>query len=127
MSGARHRHKGNRLQRELVAYLRDRGFAAERIPLSAGGSFISDITIPLLGADLLIGIEVHLPRHCRCGHDLLRIGPGRGAHRASLRCARCGRHCGWLSSESANFLTAVVARFGRPSAPVCVRVPRRML
>jgi hypothetical protein len=74
-------------------------------------------------ADPLVGIEVQLPHHCECGHDLLHIGPGRGAHRASLRCARCGRHCGWLSSESANFLTAVVAHFGRPTAPVRVRVP----
>jgi Holliday junction resolvase len=46
MSGARHRRKGNRVERELVAYLRERGFAAERIPLSgsAGGSLSGDIT-----------------------------------------------------------------------------------
>ncbi len=35
MSGARHRRKGNRVERELVAYLQDRGFAAERYRTSA--------------------------------------------------------------------------------------------
>jgi len=74
-------------------------------------------------ADPLIGIEINLPRHCQCGHDMLRVGPGRGPHRASLKCARCGRHCGWLSLKIANFLSAVIARFGRPIAPVHVRVP----
>ena len=60
MSGARHRRKGNRVERELVAYLRERGFAAERIPLSgsAGGSFIGDITIPLLGRDFVAEVKV---------------------------------------------------------------------
>jgi hypothetical protein len=60
MSGARHRRKGNRVERELVAYLRERGFAAERIPLSgsAGGSFIGDVTIPLLGRDFVAEVKV---------------------------------------------------------------------
>jgi hypothetical protein len=60
MSGARHRRKGNRVERELVACLRERGFAAERIPLSgsAGGSFIGDITIPLLGRDFVVEVKV---------------------------------------------------------------------
>ena len=60
MSGARHRRKGNRVERELVAYLRERGFAAERIPLSgsAGGSFIGDITIPLLGRDFVAEVKI---------------------------------------------------------------------
>jgi hypothetical protein len=58
---------------------------------------------------------------------MLHVGAGRGLHGASLYCARCGRHCGWLSHEIAKFLTAVIARFGRPTAPVCVRVPRGTL
>jgi hypothetical protein len=76
-------------------------------------------------ADPLIGIEVNLPRHCQCGHDTLHIGPGRGPHRGSLHCALCQRHCGWLSSESAKFICSVIEHFGRPTAPVCVRVPPR--
>ena len=59
MSGARHRRKGNRAER-AVAFLRERGIAAERIPLSCtvGGSFIGDITIPLLGRDFVAEVKV---------------------------------------------------------------------
>jgi hypothetical protein len=77
-------------------------------------------------ADPLIGVEVSLPQHCQCGHDKLHIGPGRGPHRASLHCARCRCHCGWLSNESAKFLSDVIEYFGRPTVPVCVRVPPRV-
>ena len=77
--------------------------------------------------DPLLGIKVQLPRHCQCGHDMLHVGPGGGPHRASLHCVVCGRHCGWLSQETAKFLSAVIERFGRPTVPVCVRVPRGTL
>jgi hypothetical protein len=77
----------------------------------------------LNNADPLVGIVVNLPRHCQRGHDMCRVGPGRDPHRASLQCARCGRHRGWLSHKTANFLSAVIARFGRPVAPVRVRAP----
>ena len=58
--GRRSRDKGNRAERALVAYLQDTGFAAERVPLSglAGGSFVGDITVPLLGRDLTVEVEV---------------------------------------------------------------------
>jgi Holliday junction resolvase len=54
MSGGRSpRQKGNRVERFLVNLLQERGFAAERIPLSgaAGGSFKGDVTVALLGVD----------------------------------------------------------------------------
>jgi len=76
----------------------------------------------LHNVDPLVGLKVNLPRHCPCGHDLLHVGPGRGPHRASLQCARCGRHCGWLSHKAAKFLADVIGRFGKPIAPVRVRV-----
>ena len=49
--GASPRRKDNRAERAIVKFLQDRGFAAERVPLSgaAGGSYVGDITIPLLG------------------------------------------------------------------------------
>jgi hypothetical protein len=75
-------------------------------------------------ADPIVGIEINLPRHCQCGHDILHVGPGRGAHRASLQCARCGRYCGWLSHIVAKFLSELIEHFGRPISPVQVRVPR---
>jgi hypothetical protein len=75
-------------------------------------------------ADPLVGLKVNLPRQCPRGHDTLHVSPGRGPHRASLQCARCGRHCGWLSHKVAKFLCDVIGRFGKPIAPVRVRVPR---
>jgi Holliday junction resolvase len=60
MSGRRSRDKGARAERALVRFLQDRGFAAERIPLSgsAGGRFAGDITIPLLGVDCIAEVKV---------------------------------------------------------------------
>src|SRR5213082_1673914 len=51
--GKASRQKGNRAERAIVKFLQDRGFAAERVPLSgsAGGSYLGDISIPLLGID----------------------------------------------------------------------------
>jgi hypothetical protein len=85
----------------------------------------STLQLDMFGdADPLIGIEVNVPRHCECGQDILRIGPGHGPYRASLQCPRCGRDCGCLSHIVAKFLSEVVEHFGRPSAPVQVRVPQ---
>src|SRR5262249_32624221 len=72
----------------------------------------------------VVGIQINLPRHCQCGHDVLHVCSGRGPHRASLQCARCGRHCGWLSHIVAKFLSEVIEHFGKPIAFVQVRVPR---
>lgn len=57
--GKRSREKGNRTERALVRTLQDHGFGAERVPLSgaAGGSYVGDVTIPLLGADRTIEVK----------------------------------------------------------------------
>jgi Holliday junction resolvase len=49
MSGARHRRKGSRVEREIVQAHRDIGIDAERVPLSgaARGSFSGDVVIKL--------------------------------------------------------------------------------
>jgi Holliday junction resolvase len=57
MTGGRaSRDKGNRLERALVKMFQERGIGAERVPLSgaAGGSYCGDITVPLLGRDLVV-------------------------------------------------------------------------
>ena len=57
MTGGRaSRQKGDRLERALVLQLQAAGFAAERVPLSgsAGGSYLGDLTVPLLGRDLCV-------------------------------------------------------------------------
>jgi hypothetical protein len=59
LSGARHRRKGNRVERAVVRALQTRGFAAERVPLSgaANGRFGGDVSIPLLGRDRRIEVK----------------------------------------------------------------------
>jgi hypothetical protein len=58
--GRRSRDKGNRAERALVRFLQDHGFAAERVPLSgsAGGSYVGDLIVPLLGIDRTIEAKV---------------------------------------------------------------------
>jgi hypothetical protein len=52
--GRASREKGNRTERAIVRLLQERGFAAERVPLSgaARGRFGGDVSVPLLGRDL---------------------------------------------------------------------------
>jgi Holliday junction resolvase len=60
MGGRRSRDKGARAERALVRFLQERGFAAQRVPLSgsAGGRFAGDITIPLFGVDRIAEVKV---------------------------------------------------------------------
>jgi Holliday junction resolvase len=53
------RDKGLRSERTIVRLLQERGFAAERIPLSgaAGGRYSSDVSVPLLGVDRKIEVK----------------------------------------------------------------------
>jgi Holliday junction resolvase len=53
------RRKGDRAERAIVKFLQDRGFAAERVPLSgaAGGSYLGDITIPVLNVDRVAKVK----------------------------------------------------------------------
>jgi Holliday junction resolvase len=57
--GRASRAKGNRVERALVRILQDHGFGAERVPLSgsAGGSYLGDVTVPLLGADRVVEVK----------------------------------------------------------------------
>jgi Holliday junction resolvase len=44
----------------LVRALQDKGFAAERVPLSgsAGGKYNGDLTVPILGVDRVVEVKV---------------------------------------------------------------------
>src|SRR3954447_7290253 len=60
MSGGRaSRDKGSRAERAIVKFLQERGFAAERVPLSgaAGGSYLGDLTVPLLNIDRVVEVK----------------------------------------------------------------------
>jgi hypothetical protein len=58
--GRKSRDKGNRAERSLVRALQDKGFAAERVPLSgsAGGRYCGDLTVPILGKDQVVEVKV---------------------------------------------------------------------
>jgi hypothetical protein len=58
--GRKSRDKGNRAERSLVRALQDKGFAAERVPLSgsAGGKYVGDLTVPILGKDHVVEVKV---------------------------------------------------------------------
>jgi Holliday junction resolvase len=60
MSGGRaSRDKGNRAERAIVKFLQERGFAAERVPLSGsvGGSYLGDLTVPILDVDRVVEVK----------------------------------------------------------------------
>jgi hypothetical protein len=74
----------------------------------------------------LIGLPIRLERTidgpCAvCGETAVIIGAGTGPHVAALRCRRCDRHRGWLPKTVADFLIALIARFGRPAEPITIR------
>jgi Holliday junction resolvase len=61
MKGGRaSRDKGNRAERAIVKFLQERGFAAERVPLSgsAGGSYLGDLIVPVLNVDRVVEVKV---------------------------------------------------------------------
>lgn len=73
----------------------------------------------------IIGLTVRLERTIdvpcvACGQTDVVIGVGAGPHVASLQCASCERHRGWLPKTVADFLIDVVARFGRPAEPITI-------
>ena len=57
--GRASRQKGNRTERAIVRLLQDRGFAAERVPLSgaARGRFSGDVSVPVLGSDRRVEVK----------------------------------------------------------------------
>ncbi len=61
MSGGRaSRDKGNGAERAIVNLLKERGFKAERVPLSgsAGGSYEGDLTVPIAGVSRVVEVKV---------------------------------------------------------------------
>jgi hypothetical protein len=72
----------------------------------------------------VVGLAITPPEQCpHCsGHDAV-IGAGRGPHKASIMCV-CGRHLGWMSTVTFNFINATVQQFGRPREPICVNRQR---
>lgn len=57
--GRASRQKGDRTERAIVKLLQGYGLGAERVPLSgsAGGSYTGDLTVPVLGRDLVAEVK----------------------------------------------------------------------
>jgi len=71
---------------------------------------------------LSIWLERRVEAPCTaCGKTAVICGPSSGPHPASLRCAGCGAHRGWLSKTTGEFLHAAIAKFGWPIKPIIVR------
>jgi hypothetical protein len=74
----------------------------------------------------ITGLRVRLERSVdvpcvTCGGTVLVIGEGAGSHAASLRCAGCDRHRGWLPSTITSFFSEAVRLFGVPDEPFHIR------
>jgi hypothetical protein len=71
--------------------------------------------------DILLGMHLRLDRACDrkngCCRHMGVIGPGKGPHAFSLRCADCGRQRGWMKQHAADLLRAM-AKDGRLKSPI---------
>jgi hypothetical protein len=78
-----------------------------------------DVT-PLVG--LRIRLERTIDAPCVvCGESAVVIGLGAGPQVASLHCASCDRHRGWLPKVITGFLLATISRFGWPPQAITIR------
>lgn len=79
----------------------------------------------LFGNPTLVGLRVKLDRPVDrerpCCLNVCTIGAARGPHAGELICAGCGRHRGWLSNATAQWIEHVATRFGAPTTPIVVR------
>ena len=86
---------------------------------------ITEHQLDLFGAShpsgLPFGSEVKLPTTCRCGAPHATICAGKPPHCGEMRCAKCGRHRGWVSRNTFDFVSKTIELFGRPTEPITVR------
>jgi hypothetical protein len=80
------------------------------------------IATSLIGLRIQLRRTIDVPcRACGGGVTVVVIGPGAGPHVASLHCAACDRHRGWLPKTIAEFLLETISRFGRPREPITIQ------
>jgi hypothetical protein len=91
-------------------------------PMSAHPDLFPETVPP---PDPLQGLAVTLSDHCQCGAFAAIIAEGVGPHTASLRCAKCDVHRGWILHETHRFVTELVQKFGRPTDPIAIRRGRQ--
>jgi hypothetical protein len=86
---------------------------------------MSDPLCDLFGEPTLVGLKVKLDRPVDrerpCCRSICTIGAGKAQHAGEPRCTDCGRHRGWLSKSTAQWIATVVSKFGAPNGPIIVR------
>jgi hypothetical protein len=104
----------------------------EQLNLFGAAVLSNDNTIEAISsieasANSVIGILVGLELDIKCSHSKCRkiavIGSSSAIHYGSLRCEQCGKHLGWLSKQSYDFIAETQRLFGRPTDPILVRKP----
>jgi hypothetical protein len=108
VDGALARHAESQASR--LAHI-DPKTIAERRPMSFDTN--------LLGLKVVLDRNIDRAEGCCNNHAI--ITPGKGPHRYALRCAKCGRHRGWISHKSASFFERLVGIYGEPKKPLVVR------
>ncbi len=74
--------------------------------------FDNTVTAPSTAA--LTGTRLHLPSPCHCGSSIVIVGSSAGPHSASIRCAECNQHRGWLSRAEHDRISAIVGKSTEP-------------
>jgi hypothetical protein len=80
----------------------------------------------MLDVTPLVGLRVRLQRTIdvpcgACGETVVVISHGTGPHVASLHCAACDRHRGWLPKTITEFLLTAISQFGWPPEAITIR------
>ncbi|WFU37595.1 hypothetical protein QA640_24315 [Bradyrhizobium sp. CB82] len=75
-------------------------------------------SLPLIA--LVIKLDRLIDRERPCCDNVAVIGSD-AKHNASLVCAACGSHRGWLSTPAITFILETLQRFGRPTEPIVLR------
>jgi hypothetical protein len=69
----------------------------------------------------LFGLKVRIETERKCCAGTATIETGAGDGMLNLVCAGCGTRRGRVSQQTAEFLLALVNKFGAPRAPIILR------
>lgn len=67
------------------------------------------------------GLLVQIEAHRRCCSGTATIETGGGDEYLNLVCTSCGMRCGKMTHRTAEFLLAIVNKFGCPTEPIILR------
>ena len=70
-------------------------------------------------------IYAELSERCDCGSVNAQICVCSRGRAASVRCPMCGKHRAWVSHQTIAFISEIIKRFGRPTAPIKIRRSER--